>query len=83
MGKKNHKSMPWMCGICKSGFASQAAVTTHARAAHAQTSNIGIYQRILTLYGDDHEPSLADRAVEAEIARAMGEHSDDDWLLGR
>lgn len=82
MGKKNHKSAPFMCGQCKHGFGSDRAVRDHVAAAHPTTQGCGIYRRIDRVDGPEYEPSFADRAVDAELAMAMGEHTDDAWLLG-
>lgn len=83
MGKKAHKSMPWMCGACKKGFGSEAAATDHAIHAHPSASGIGIYRCHKRVDGVDYDdsPSLADLAVNAIIDRHMGVPNDDDWLI--
>lgn len=80
--KKNHKSAPWMCGQCKAGFESQAAVRHHVAGAHPSIHNCGIFRCVERIDGPDHEESFADRAVAAELAILMGESTEDDWLLG-
>lgn len=82
MGQQSHKRKPWMCGACKKGFDSEDAATRHAMDAHPNASGIGIYKRHKKVDGRDYEPSFAQRAVDAELAIAMGEHTDDAWLLG-
>ncbi|MEQ9634639.1 MAG: hypothetical protein RLW68_00995 [Devosia marina] len=82
MSKKNHNSAPWMCGQCKHGFRSQDAVRMHINDAHPTIRNCGIYHRIEQVAGPEYEPSLGERAVDAELALAMGEPTEDAWLLG-
>lgn len=83
MGKKSHKCMPFMCGACKHGFGTQDAAKMHAQYAHPNAEGIGIYRMVTQVDGKDFEPSLAERAVDAELALAMGEPTDDAWLLGK
>lgn len=80
--KKNHKSAPWMCGGCKCGFESERAVRDHIKGAHPTIQSCGIYRCVHRVDGPEYEPSFADRAVEASLALAMGEPTDDAWLLG-
>ncbi len=82
MGKRNHKAAPWMCGQCKSGFENENAVRRHIKDAHPTIQGCGIFRCVARVDGPDHEPSFADCAVEASIALACGEHTDDAWLLG-
>jgi len=81
MGKKNHSAAPYMCGQCKQGFAHERAVRDHITDAHPTIRNCGVFRCIDRVAGPSYEPSYGERAVDAELARAMGEHSDDDWLL--
>lgn len=81
MAGKQNAQLPFMCGRCKTAFKSEQAVTDHAIASH-QTHVVGIYKRVSKLDLRDKEPSFADRAIEASQALAMGEHTDDAWLLG-
>ncbi len=75
------KQKNFMCGLCKRSFNSLEGVKTHAADAHKE--------RLVRIYGvvetvDNRpilEPSIADRTVEAEIAVACGERTDDNWLL--
>lgn len=82
MGKKRHKSSPWMCGQCKSGFENEKAVRMHINAAHPTIKSCGIYRCVSRVDGPDYEPSFADRAIEAQIAMDSGLPTDDAWLLG-
>lgn len=81
--KKSHSRAPFMCGQCKAGFGSEKAVARHISDAHVQAGNIGIYKRIGKASGKDFDddPSMADRAIQAEIDQAAGIPNDDDWLL--
>lgn len=85
MGRKSHKRMPWMCGQCKTGFDSEAAVRQHIASAHPRIHRCGIYKRASEMDGPDYhdEPSFADRTIAAQTAVDAGEHTDDLWLLGR
>ncbi len=84
MGKrKTHKAAPYMCGQCKQGFEHEKAVRSHVKDAHPDIHNCGIYRCIDRVDGPEYEPSFGERAVAAELALAMGEHTDDEWLLGR
>ena len=81
MGRKSHKNMPYMCGACKQGFGSERAVKMHAEDAHPNAEKIGIYKRFTEVEGKDYEPSYGQRAADALLAHAMGEPTDDDWLI--
>lgn len=83
MGKKTHKAAPYMCGQCKHGFGSEKAVRDHINGAHPTIRGCGIYRCVDRVEGPEYEPSYADRAIDAELALAMGEETDDEWLLGR
>lgn len=82
MGKRAHKAAPWMCGQCKCGFESEKAVRRHIKDAHPTIHGCGIFRCVGKVDGPEYEPSYADRAVEASLAIAMGEPTDDAWLLG-
>lgn len=75
---------PFLCGACKKSYATEQAIRDHINSAHPKAGNVGIYQRISSHSGPryDDEPSMAERAIDAQIARACGEHTDDAWLLG-
>ena len=75
------KNNSFLCGVCKQGFNSKKACKDHINAKH-QGKKVRIFGIIDHVDLRDDEPSFADRAVEAEIALAMGEHTDDAWLLG-
>lgn len=83
MGKKSRARKSWMCGACKAGFGSELAVRQHISDAHSKVGAVGIYQRVGEHRGRDFddEPSFAERAIEASIAVAAGEYTDDGWLL--
>jgi len=70
-------SKPWACSRCGKKYASPEAVRAHLRDKH---KGKGAVARATTKKHDD-EPSMAYRAVQAEIDRAMGIPNDDDWLL--
>lgn len=82
MTKKSHKASPWMCGQCKSGFENEKAVRMHIDAAHPTIKGCGIFRCVGRVDGPEYEPSYGERAAEAALAIAMGEHTDDAWLLG-
>lgn len=77
MGKKD-----FICGSCKRAFVSEDAARQHIIDGH-KNSKTGIYQLIGFQQGRDYddEPSMADRAVNASLDRAMGVFTDDEWLL--
>lgn len=81
MGKVNTQ-LKFMCGRCKNFFVNNEAVTAHINAKH-KGQRVGIYVRteFVDLRTDDDEPSMATRQIDAMLAVAMGEHTDDDWLL--
>lgn len=81
MGKKNHKGAPFMCGQCKQGFGSQKAVQDHIAGAHPDIHQCGVFKCIERMDGPNYEPSYADRAIAASLALAMGDPTDDEWLL--
>ncbi|MGJ7039182.1 hypothetical protein J2Y63_002437 [Shinella sp. BE166] len=82
MSKKSHKSAPFMCGQCKHGFNSERAVKDHINGSHPTVRGVGIFRCISKVDGPDYEESYADRAIAASLAMAMGDHTDDAWLLG-
>lgn len=79
------RSRRFKCGACESGFNSLDGARQHVESVHrkklANGGSVCIWQIAEIVAGDD-EPSFADRAVDAEIARACGEPTDDAWLLG-
>lgn len=81
MTRKRHKAAPWMCGQCKSGFGSEKAVRDHINGAHPTMQGCGIFRCVDRVDGPDYEPSYADRQIDAMLAVAMGEHTDDEWLI--
>ncbi len=82
MGKANHKSAPWMCGQCKQGFNSERAVRDHIKNQHVTINGCGVFRLAGKQDGKDYEPSFADRTIEAQIAIACAQPTDDAWLLG-
>lgn len=81
MGGKINSQLPFMCGRCKHTFQSERAVSDHARSSHP-TELVGIYKRVDLIDMRDKEESFADREIAARQAIAMGEPTDDAWLLG-
>ncbi len=82
MGKKSHKSAPWMCGQCKQGFTTERATRDHIKNAHLTIHGCGVFRLHGKQDGKDYEPSFADRAIEAQIAINAGLPTDDGWLVG-
>lgn len=81
MGKVN-RQMSFMCGMCKNFFSHEKAVKTHIHAKHTG-HRVSVYRAVSSVdLRGDREESFADRAVAARLAIAMGEHTDDAWLLG-
>lgn len=74
----------FMCGACKKQFSTQKSAEAHARDAHPR-AGAAIYQVVSVVPGrpaEEEHRSYADLAVDAEIARSMGERSEHAWLLG-
>ena len=69
---------PFRCNKCSKGFNSTEAAAMHITDKHKGNAKILKSQKSLP---DDDEPSYADRAIEAQLAIACGEHTDDAWLL--
>lgn len=61
------------CPHCGKWLKGNAGVRSHIKMKHGG-KGIGRYR-------EEREESFADRAIEAEIARACGLPTDDDWLL--
>lgn len=81
MGKVNTQ-LPYLCGKCKNFFGSERAAKDHARASHSGL-RVVIYRQCTEIdLRDEREESFADRAIAASLALAMGEPTDDAWLLG-
>lgn len=81
MGKVNTQ-LPFLCGKCKNFFAKSHALRQHIKDKHSG-HRVSVYRAIdaIDLRGE-REESYADRAVAASLALAMGEPTDDAWLLG-
>lgn len=62
------------CPHCGKKLADKNGVFLHLKAKHGG-KGAGAFKP------DDDDESFADRAVQAEIDRACGIPSDDDWLL--
>ncbi|NTG61802.1 hypothetical protein G6L45_16095 [Agrobacterium rhizogenes] len=74
--------MQFLCGKCKNFFANEPAISSHINAKHTG-HRVSVYQAVKAIdLREDNEPSFADRAIEASLAIAMGEPTDDAWLLG-
>jgi len=89
MGKRNHKAAPYMCGQCKQGFMHEKAVRDHIADKHRTIHGCGVFRCIDRVDGPDHDPepfrgelSMAERSIAAELDVAMGERTDDLWLIG-
>lgn len=67
---------PWKCSRCGKRCANPESVLNHVRDRHRGRGEA------VRVAKADAEPSLAERAVEAEIDRSLGLHNDDVWLLG-
>ncbi len=63
------------CPHCGKRLRGDAGVHTHIKAKHPNKS-----RKQFAPQSDDDE-SFADRAIQAEIDRACGIPTDDDWLL--
>jgi hypothetical protein len=66
---------PWKCSRCGKKYANPDSVRIHVRDKH---KGKGEPCRVPSPEDDE---SFADRAIQAEIDRAMGIPNDDDWLL--
>lgn len=71
---------PFLCGACKRQFSTRTGVVDHIRATHRRVPRVTIFEAVETM-ADDDEPSIADRHVDALVAKACGDPVDDDWLL--
>lgn len=81
MGKVNTQ-MNFLCGKCKTFFASDNGVRAHIHAKHSG-HRVSIYRVVSAIdLREDGEPSFADRTIEAQIAMNAGLPTDDAWLLG-
>lgn len=72
------KDKPFLCGGCHRTFATHQGLRDHARAAHRKP--VVLYQRMGNTYPEQEE-SMAQRAVDAALDIAMGEPTDDAWLV--
>lgn len=73
---------PFKCGVCGKSFGSEQAATDHAADAHRKSRRVPIFKLVKVVESDAHEESFAERAIAASQAIAMGEPTDDAWLLG-
>ena len=79
MSKKRNGQ--FLCGMCKAHFNKLDGARHHVSDKHAG-NRVVIYKscEIIDPIEDDDD-SFADRAIAASIARAMGERTDDGWLI--
>ena len=68
------------CSRCLKRFQKKKSAEAHIRQVHGGKGEV---RQWAYKHGcDDDEPSMADRAVQAELDRAMGvENPDIEWLL--
>jgi hypothetical protein len=74
---------PWRCNRCLKKFADPAPVRQHIQHVH---KGVGEPERVpksaKRLREEAEGPSMADRAIDAELDRAMGVYNPDaEWLL--
>lgn len=75
------RSHQWQCSLCKRKKATREAVADHIRAYHKKPAEPVKVTPLPPAEVEDDE-SFADRAIDAELDRAMGIHNpDQDWLL--
>ena len=68
------------CSRCLKRFRTKKSAEDHIRQLHGGSGKVLPY--VYKHRADADEPSMADRAVQAELDRAMGIGNDDiDWLL--
>jgi alkanesulfonate monooxygenase SsuD/methylene tetrahydromethanopterin reductase-like flavin-dependent oxidoreductase (luciferase family) len=80
MGKVNTQ-LNFLCGKCKNFFATEQAVKAHAKASHSGLRVVVYRQCTVVDMREEAEQSYADRQIAAMQAVAMGEHTDDEWLI--
>jgi len=70
---------PFECSRCHRAFKTRGAVLNHVRDLH---KGVGTWEKRKPRPVEADEESMADRAVQAELDRAMGIPNDDiEWLL--
>lgn len=70
--------MTQSCSRCGKKFANPRNTQNHINDAHQGDGKVLKVKQPRRI---DREPSMAERAIDAELAIAMGEHTDDAWLL--
>jgi len=69
----------WACAVCMRRFGSERAAADHRRDVHKSSGSATAVPRPPDEPDDE---SFADRAVRAELDRAMGVYNpDQEWLL--
>ncbi len=66
---------PWDCPRCGKPFRSQQAARDHGRDKHGAEIEPRRRRK------PEREPSFAERDIAARLAVAMGEPTDDYWLI--
>lgn len=70
---------PWDCPRCGKPFTTSRGVVDHGRDKHG--AEIEPRRRRKPEPGPEREPSFAERDIAARLAVAMGEPTDDYWLI--
>jgi len=69
----------WKCSRCNRRFNQPKDVRNHLRDTH---KGEGEALRVVYNPSDDGEPSMADRAIQAQLDKNMGIYNfDQEWLL--
>lgn len=80
---KSKKQKNVICGFCKRGYSTIESAEQHVIDTH-KGSRVKLYEptKVIDLRREeDNEPSIASRMIDAQLSVAMGEYTDDDWLL--
>ena len=67
------------CSRCLRRFQHHKKAQAHIQSYHHGKGSVLEYRPQIT--DDDSDDSFADRAIKAELSLAMGEYTDDDWLI--
>lgn len=73
---------PWMCSTCSKRFHDPKPILMHVRDAHKGEGKPIRVPKSERRQREDNEPSIAQRAIDAQLNRAMGLPVDDefDWV---
>lgn len=71
---------PFRCSRCSKGFTTEKGTLEHIKTKHPSGGNVQKTQR--EQKNEEADESMADRAIQAQLDKAMGVYNfDQEWLI--